>query len=261
MKKVIGDPTPETRNIRKITRASKNKNEPSQPAKDIKKSAESKKSIKPKKKFSKPKDKTANIEVRSHCIEPNASLDMSTKIRDRENSSDQVDLAKNKRDHSTGAVSQVVDVSNKLSQIKLNESNDDHKPTPKVSDSQNNDDSISEQDADMDDDEKSQSSSANIEKRRTRRTIKRPQYLASNYQLEDNKDNKNTSKKQVKPAIPRNSITEEHKSAFSSKKSIQKVTRNDEPVLRKESENPPKTPAKEPHVSNKTSRSSNIIIF
>ena len=72
------------------------------------------------------KAKSINIEVRSDWIEPKTSLDISIGDKIKENSSDNVKNYE-KCDRSVGAVSQAIDVSHQIDQIKLDDLKEDNK--------------------------------------------------------------------------------------------------------------------------------------
>jgi hypothetical protein len=261
MKKTSSAKVPETRNIRKITRASKNKQGPNElPILNSSSSPSAKL-----RKFSKPKDKTANIDVKSDCIEPNTSLELvSSKTRVRDNSSDQIKNIRKKRDRSSGAASHVIDVSHQLDKIKLDDIKEDYNHTPityqdQKQESAKHSESNSENDVDMDNDKSQEADdSANIETRRTRRKIKKPEYLANNYQLEDNKDNKQPDKN-AKPLFAKKGIIEEQKSAIVTRKSIHKVTKSEDTSFKRVSEKGTPITTKEPHIPLKTSKHPNLL--
>lgn len=122
-------------------------------------------------------------------------------------------------------------MSQQLDKIKLDYVKDDHKNESdmKKSDcnqeSDNEDNSHSGKDVEMDDKSQEAESSVNMETRRTRRKIKKPEYLANNYHLEDNKDNKQPQSS-VKVVDRKKSQSEEKKSAVVTRKSI-KIIKNE----------------------------------
>lgn len=189
IKKSNSSKVPATKLLKKITRSSNRETKDKLMNKGAKNNSNAKKNS-----FSIPKDRASKAEVRSDCIQPESSLELNSNTKLRQNSSDKAKNINLRNKRSKHSESQDDEVSHKLRKMNLNDDRDDHKSSISHKSSSMNSKSHNESnnsDAEMEVD-KSIENNTNMETRRTRRKIKKPEFLANNYQLEDNKETKMT---------------------------------------------------------------------